>query len=150
MRASASPGAHQTAQGGGRDAFLVKFDTDGSRLWGTYYGGDENDEGMGVTTDAAGNVWPWAHEGTFAIATPGTFQTAWDDGEDAFVVKFNSAGVRQWGHPTVVVRTRTSASSVAVDASGNVYLAAPPKVPRTSPAPGLTRPPSVAPWTSSW
>ncbi|MCB0787628.1 MAG: SBBP repeat-containing protein, partial [Flavobacteriales bacterium] len=118
----ATPGAHQTTEGGGRDAFLVKFDTDGNRLWGTYYGGDENDEGMGVTTDAAGNVYLVGHtESSFAIATPGTFQTAWDDGEDAFVVKFNSAGVRQWG-TYCGGPDPDFGFSVAVDASGNVYL----------------------------
>ncbi len=36
---------HQTIYGGNEDAFLVKFNTNGSRLWGTYYGAIDSDRG---------------------------------------------------------------------------------------------------------
>ena len=37
---------HQNVIGGGKDGFLVKFAADGTRLWGTYYGGTEDMLGM--------------------------------------------------------------------------------------------------------
>src|SRR5437763_554997 len=39
----ASAGAYQTTIGGGVDAFIVKFDALGNRLWATYYGGTDSD-----------------------------------------------------------------------------------------------------------
>ena len=49
-------GGFQITFGGGQDAYLVKFDASGNRLWATYYGGPGYEEGHGVTVDAAGNV----------------------------------------------------------------------------------------------
>lgn len=43
----ASFGAHQTTFGGWDDCFLAKFNTDGQRLWSTYYGGTGSDLGYG-------------------------------------------------------------------------------------------------------
>src|SRR5947208_14358379 len=53
----ATAGAHQTTIGGGVDAFIVKFNSSGARLWATYYGGAGSDIPNGVKTDAAGNVY---------------------------------------------------------------------------------------------
>ena len=51
-------GGHQNTYGGGNyDAFLVKFDGNGTRLWSTYYGGSGEDVGRSCTVDAAGNVY---------------------------------------------------------------------------------------------
>ena len=35
----------QNTIGGSFDAFLVKFDASGARIWGTYYGGELEDYG---------------------------------------------------------------------------------------------------------
>lgn len=117
-----TPGAFKTAKGGGADAFLVKFDPSGTRLWGTYYGGAENDDGIDVTTDAAGNVYlVGSTEGSAGLATAGTYQTNPINGSDAFVVKFNSAGVRQWGS-YYGGGNEEFGEGVAVDALGNVFI----------------------------
>ena len=48
----ASNGAHQTTYGGGNtDAFLVKFNTNGQRLWATYYGGTGSDQDYACNID---------------------------------------------------------------------------------------------------
>jgi hypothetical protein len=117
----ATSGAHQTIFGGYADAFLVKFNSAGVRQWATYYGGDNYDVGYGVAADAYGNVYmageAWSTSG---IATPGAFQTTNGGNGNAFLVKFNSAGVRQWG--TYFGATGASGAGVATDDWGNVYM----------------------------
>ena len=121
----ATTGAHQTTFGGGSfDAFLVKFNSNGVRQWGTYYGGTRADYGRSCATDASGNVYLAGYtESTIGMATTGAHQTTYGGGSyDAFIVKFNSSGARQWG-------TYYGGASVdygyscATEASGNVYLA---------------------------
>lgn len=43
----ASSGTHQSESNGSFDAFLMKFDTAGQRIWGTLYGGEGTDGFMG-------------------------------------------------------------------------------------------------------
>lgn len=120
----ATPGSHQTAFGGIWDAYIAKFNSNGIRQWGSYYGSDGLEHGNGLATDAAGNVYLCGKtDATISIdiATVGSHQTTNGGLEDAFLVKFNSAGVRQWG--TFYGGTGTDVGrGVSVDASGNVYL----------------------------
>lgn len=94
----ATAGAFQNTYGGGVDAYLVKFDGAGNRLWATYYGGSGADFGYGVKTDAAGNIYLTGYtESTSGIATVGAHQTVYGGSNDAFLVKFDSNGNRLWG-----------------------------------------------------
>ena len=122
----ATNGSHQSAIGAGADAFLVKFNTTGQRLWGTYYGGSGNDFGYSCATDGTGNVFlsgqTESNTGTI-IATSGGFQNAYGGGSnDAFLVKFNGLGIRQWG---TYYGGSGSESELrcSTDAVGNVFLA---------------------------
>jgi hypothetical protein len=95
-------GAHQITYGGGSyDGFLVKFNGSGVRQWGTYYGGSGTDFAASCAVDALGNVFLVGSTETNVgtdIATPGDFQSVFGGGsQDAFLAKFNSLGVRQWG-----------------------------------------------------
>ena len=119
---------HQNNFGAGlgpNDAFLVKFDAAGTRLWATYYGGTSRDEDGLCATDPLGNVYL---AGTTSSTQPGVIafnghQSNWGAGAlDAFLVKFNAAGMRQWG--TYYGGNQIDgASGVGTDALGNVYLA---------------------------
>ncbi len=119
----ATAGSHQsTFGGGGFDAYLVKFDGAGNRLWATYYGGPGSDYGYAVKTDAAGNVYLIGYtSSTSGIATAGTYQPVFNAVTDAFIVKFNSSGVRQWGS-YYGGADYDQALGVTTDASGNVYM----------------------------
>ena len=100
----ATSGSHQSILGGNRDAYLVKFNSGGIRQWGTYYGGVGFELANSCATDASGNVYmlgiTQSSVGT-VIASPGSHQSTYGGGAassaDAFLVKFNSNGIRQWG-----------------------------------------------------
>ncbi len=99
----ATIGSFQTVYGGGSyDAFVAKFNGAGDRLWATYYGGNNDDYGCSVAIDGMGNiVMAGETSSTTGIATTGGWQTTIGDttgyNPDAFIVKFDSTGMREWG-----------------------------------------------------
>ena len=115
-------GGFQNTTGGGTDAFLVKFDTNGNRIWATYYGGTGADDGYGVATDATGNVYLSGFTGSNNAIASGGFQNTYAGGFDAFLVKFDATtGNRIWG--TYYGGTGTEYGyGVAADVLGNVYF----------------------------
>lgn len=44
-----TPGAFQQTSQGNRDAFIAKFDANGTRQWSTYYGGSGEDVALGIS-----------------------------------------------------------------------------------------------------
>lgn len=94
--AIATLGAHQTSLQGETDAFLVKFNANGTRIWGTYFGGTGPDYGYALTIDGADA--PVIGGSTFSngMATTGASDMIYDGTGDGFVAKFNANGVRQW------------------------------------------------------
>ncbi len=124
----ASGGFQNTFGGGQEDAFLVKFDANGNRLWATYYGGAGNEQGKHVATDIAGNVFMAGFTGsTDSIAFQG-FQNNYANGNnpfwgsDAFLVKFDANGNRLWA-TYYGASGIDEAESIATDATGNVFMA---------------------------
>ncbi|MCD6063492.1 MAG: hypothetical protein K0R82_1403, partial [Flavipsychrobacter sp.] len=120
-----SAGAHQTTLGGNYDALLVKFSTAGVRLWATYYGGSAGEDRGHVSCDLAGNVYmsgeTWSSNN---IATAGAHQTTLNTStniSDAYLVKFNSSGVRLWG-TYYGDSGQEEAWGSSCDASGNIYI----------------------------
>ncbi|UOX33857.1 T9SS type B sorting domain-containing protein [Flavobacterium sediminilitoris] len=110
------------------DVFVVKFDANFSRDWCTYYGGNGNlDKVTGLDTDNLNNVYLiGTTSSTNNIATAGSFKENLAlGGVDAFLVKFNALGVRQWGtyfggnNPT----SDETAESGSVSDEGNIYIA---------------------------
>jgi uncharacterized protein (TIGR02145 family) len=95
----ASPGGFQTTYGGGTaDAFLVKFSNVGQRVWATYYGGSNEDQGYVCTSDMAGNVCMVGRTNSpDGIASPGCHQYILGGNYDGYIVKFDSVGLRLWG-----------------------------------------------------
>lgn len=126
----ATPGAHQTSNAGSSspDVFLVKFNSSGIRLWGTYYGGTLQEGAAFCATDPSGNVYlcGTTQASATGIATPGAFMTApaslTGSPVDAFLVKFDAAGTRLWGTYYGGIGQETGTRCVT-DNAGNVYLA---------------------------
>lgn len=121
--AGIASGGHQNTQGGATDAFLVKFNASGARLWATYYGGFGFEENSSVATDGQGNVYlAGRSEGYGNIASGGHQNNFGGGAYDAFLAKFNASGARLWA--TFYGGTKDDLGfSVATDVLGNVYLA---------------------------
>lgn len=92
----------QGTMGGGSDAFILKFDNSGVKLWATYYGGSmgENMYAGSICTDNWGNVFVTGDTGNnLPVLNPGGgvfFQGANAGNTDAFILKFTNSGVRLW------------------------------------------------------
>ena len=122
-------GHQNTLTANGIDAFLVKFNTDGQRLWATYYGGDGVELGNACVVDLSGNVYLAGTTGvagfggsTFNIASSGHQNSLGGGYGDAFLVKFNPDGLRLWA-TYYGGSGYDEGHACSIDPSGNVYLA---------------------------
>jgi gliding motility-associated-like protein len=109
------------------NAFLVKLDPTGAtRLWGTYYGGNDFTYATGIAIDPSGNIAIGGPTSSKTLpVSAGCFQSAAGSTnagyEDGFVTEFNSSGGNLWG--TYVGGSLSDwGNAVAVDNSGNVYF----------------------------
>ncbi len=98
------------------DLFVVKYNSSGTKQWTKQYGTGEYDEARGVATDSSGNVY-------VVGGTKGNLNGISNSGRtDAFVIKFNSSGTKQWTKKLGTWQNDL-ANGVATDSSGNVYVA---------------------------
>ncbi|CAA6822401.1 MAG: 3-ketoacyl-CoA thiolase (EC @ Acetyl-CoA acetyltransferase (EC, partial [uncultured Aureispira sp.] len=107
---------------GDNNAFLLKYNSTGTRQWAVSYGGSNFDEGYGCALDQAGNVYlAGSASSSSGIASNG-YQNTTGGSYDAFLAKFNAAGVREWATyygGTAIDR----GNACATDGMGNIYLA---------------------------
>lgn len=116
-------GGHQNINGGFSDAYLVKFNSAGNRLWGTFYGGGNDDFAVSCVTDGLGSVYIAGYTGSSTgIALNGMQNMFSGVFVDAFIAKFNSAGARQWGS-YFGGTGEDRGFGLATDGAGTVYLA---------------------------
>jgi len=125
-----TPGAHQVVQGDGGtnfDGMVIKFDANGIREWGTYYGGLFDDRARYVHIGTDGFIYvAGATTSENAIATPGSHQEEYldgtnDFGNDGFLVKFTPEGVRLWATYYGGL-LRDQGYSVATDSNLDLYM----------------------------
>jgi gliding motility-associated-like protein len=116
-------GTHQSFLSGDFDGFVVKFNTNGLRIWGTYYGGESFDYCTGVSVDQNDNLFISGHTSSNNnIASRGAFRSNVSlnvhNNWDPFLVKLNKNGKRLWG----TYYGGTYGFAVDVDSNGNAYL----------------------------
>jgi len=103
------------------DAFAAKLNTSGTLLWNTFLGGGGTDEGRAIAVDGSGNVyvagdsyatWKGASDPLRACTTA----------TDVFAAKLNTSGALLWN--TFLGGSGSDHGyGIAVDGSGNVYVA---------------------------
>lgn len=108
--------------GGAYDAFLIKFDLNGNRIWSTYYGGSGDDKAFSVSTDSSGNIYLVGFTSSVSNIAAGGFQNTYGGGSnDAFIVKFNSNGGRIWSS-YYGGESDDPAWGVSTDNQGNIFI----------------------------
>ncbi|WAS96044.1 hypothetical protein [Nannocystis punicea] len=108
------------------DAFVAKFDgSDGTLLWGTYYGGVGGEtKALDCAVGSDDAVYVAGHSESANNETGGLHFDTYDGGRDAFLVRYSSLGMLEWA--TYYGGTGVEeARGVAVDVAGPddlVYL----------------------------
>lgn len=128
-----TPGAYQdvcrciTSIFSAHDAFVAKFDAGAAQVWATFLGGSGDDQATGIAINAAGepHVTGRTDSPDFPAIAPA--QAAFGGGRtDVFVTKLSADGTALvfstylGGSDT---ESRDLANAIAVDASGNAYVA---------------------------
>ncbi|MDP4266007.1 MAG: SBBP repeat-containing protein [Bacteroidota bacterium] len=106
---------------GSNDIFIVKYDTNGNLLWAKREGGTDDDYVSSVAVDVSGNIYVAGSFVSSIITFGSTTLTNTNVGNnDFFLAKYDSNGNVLWAKNA---EGYSAASSVAVDVSGNAYLA---------------------------
>lgn len=101
------------------DGYLVKLNTNGAMQWITFFGSSaSSDRVSAIVMDGTGNALISGH----STATWGTPLNSHAGGEfDAYVVKFNSSGARQW-HTFMGGTGNDQAKDISLDSTGSIYI----------------------------
>jgi hypothetical protein len=108
--------AGETYRYQGADAFIVKYDQNGSRLWEQHIGSPDNEFGKDVAVDSAGNAYlSGSTTGNLGVGRTG-------NPYDGFLVKYSPNGTKQWTmqFPDSIGDT---AETVSVNSAGSIYVA---------------------------
>ncbi len=100
------------------DFFLTRYDSSGQKLYTRQLGAiGQRTCAYGVAVDASGNLYitGWTSGGLDGNTVTGTV--------DFFLTKYDSGGQKLYTRQSGVAGSATPASGVAVDSSGNVYVA---------------------------
>jgi len=116
-------GAYQAVLAGNYDAFVAEVNSSGSSLlYSTLLGGSNYEVGNSIAVDSLGFAYVTGYTQSADFpTTAGVYQPSLGGYQDAFVAKVNQTGTG------LVYSTHlgsyTNASGIAVDASGNAYIA---------------------------
>jgi len=107
------------ASSGSIDAFVAKYDTNGTVQWARGTGGTGFAEGNGIATDSGGNVYVIGeYNGSVTIGSA-SFNSAMNS--SAFVAKYDTSGTFQWAR-SMSGEANVSGEGIATDSTGNVYV----------------------------
>jgi uncharacterized delta-60 repeat protein len=100
---------------GGRDMFLVKYNSSGTKQWTQQLGTSSHDYGRGVTVDSSDNIYVTGstYGGLDGNTNSGSY--------DASLVKYNTSGTKQWTK-LLGTSSKDSGYGVTVDSSDNIYV----------------------------
>lgn len=114
---------YQNTLGGYEDAFIAKFDSNGVRLWATYFGGSNFDDAYDMAIDKNNNIIIVGETASdSSISTLGSHQEKYGGGLiDGFVAKFDNDGKLVWS-TYFGGKDEEKINGVAVDNFDNLYV----------------------------
>ena len=114
-------GSPVRAYTGGTDAFAARLNgATGTLVWNTFLGGSGLDYGLGIAVDGSGNV----YVAGYSNATWGNPVRAYTGIDDVFAARLNGAtGALVWNTFLGSAAIDYGGWGIAVDSSGNVYVA---------------------------
>jgi hypothetical protein len=117
-----SANAFQTMTMGGGEAYLVKMDSSGARVWATYIGGFSNDDINGLAADMHNNIYAAGYSESLDFpVTNNAYQSSLAGASDAVIAKFNSNGTAAW--ITFYGGSMADyATSIVTDTSNNIFI----------------------------
>ncbi|MBL8031704.1 MAG: SBBP repeat-containing protein, partial [Candidatus Doudnabacteria bacterium] len=112
---------------GNMDVFVTKLTPAGQVIWSQLLGGPNYDRAYAVEVDGSGNIYITGRAGR-SFPLKNAFQTSFNGyytgdaygDQNIFLAKLNSGGAVLW---TTYVGTGDMARDMAIDSSGNIYLA---------------------------
>jgi hypothetical protein len=109
--------------GGMEDAFVTEINSSGSALvYSTYLGGSDLDVGVGIAADTSGAAYVTGYTLSTDFPTKNPFQPANGGNSDAFIAKLHPLGSGLIYSTYLGGINADTASSIAVDGSGSVYI----------------------------
>jgi hypothetical protein len=123
--------AIQNAQGGVNDAFITKYNADGTAVfYSTFYGGNGPDQGNGIVAEANGNsVTVVGQTDSTNLTVQNAFQpsagdTTPNDGKkDMFAIKLDAEGDQRVFATYLGGPLNDFATDADIDSNGNIYAA---------------------------
>lgn len=105
-------GTTESAGAGSRDFLVAKYDSSGTLQWQRVLGGANSDQGKGISTDSAGNVY-----------VTGFTDPTGEFSYDILIAKYNSSGTLQFQR-TLGGAGSDQAQSIQFDSADNFYISA--------------------------
>lgn len=105
-----------------RNGFIAKFDKNGLRVWGQFYGGDSTDYLFDIAANNNGRLFvaglAWSDTG---IATTNAPKTTKSGINDVFLVELDTSGTIKWGSYYGGTGYETGIGGIAWSSAGKVY-----------------------------
>lgn len=113
---------------GGDDAFVAKFSSTGTRLYGTFLGGIGDDRATAIAVDGSGYAYITGSTYSLNFPVVNAFQAKLGGGQDAFAAKIAPSGnsliySTYLGGSGGAVSAPETGNGIAVDSTGCAYIA---------------------------
>ncbi|HEY5535374.1 MAG TPA: SBBP repeat-containing protein [Ignavibacteria bacterium] len=117
---------HQDGKAGLLDAYIIKFDNNGVRLWATFYGGNRDEYATGVVINSSNDIYiaGFTHSYNLPMPTPAGTQgdfKPYIGGNDFYIARFNNDGVFKWG-TFFGGNGEESWPAIAINSVGTVFI----------------------------
>lgn len=92
----AESGAWSEQLAGTQDAFMIRLDTSGTKIWSTYFGKSDDETGVGISIELDGGIYLTGSTYSDSLATTDAHDTTYNGSADVYLAKFYDFGVQEW------------------------------------------------------